>query len=218
MAEQLAFDEPLRERCAVDADEGRPLGPLAPVVHGLGDQLLPGTALPADQHGGVAPRNLADHLEHRDHLPRVADDVVGPVPVGQLPPKAPVLGNQCLLLLRELPETDGMGDEGRQHREDLDVLVERGRLPAGAFGAQRSDRLVALPHGDADEAGLVALLQRAGSAEKARFGGNGRNDDRDARLDDASRDALAEPVPGALPLVVRQTHRLVEKDLRRPAV
>ena len=90
--------------------------------------------------------------------------------------------------------------------------------PAGAFGAQCSDRLVALPHGDADEAGLVALLQRAGSAEKARFGGNGRNDDRDARLDDASRDALAEPVPGALPLVVRQTHRLVEKDLRRPAV
>ena len=182
-------------------------------MHGLGDQLLPGTALAADQHGGVAPRDLADHLEHRDHLPRVADDVVRAVPVGQLPPKAPVLGDQRLFLLGELPEAHGVGDEGRKHREDQDVVVEGSRLPAGALGAQCSDRLIAVPHGDADETGPVALLQRAGPAEEARFGGDRRDDHGDARLDDATRDALAEPVSRALPLIIRQSHRLVEKDL-----
>src|SRR5205807_1472378 len=59
VAEQLAFEQGLGDRGAVEADE-RSLAAWAGKVDGAGDQLLARPRFAANQHGGVRRRNPAD--------------------------------------------------------------------------------------------------------------------------------------------------------------
>ena len=63
MPEQLAFDEPRRDRPAVHRDE-RPVPPAAQAVDAARNQLLAGARFTHDQHGGVGRRDLLDLVEH----------------------------------------------------------------------------------------------------------------------------------------------------------
>src|SRR5262249_7915238 len=58
VAEELALEELVRDRGAVERDE-RP-APAGMVVEGLRDQLLPGAGLALDEHGGVGRRDAPD--------------------------------------------------------------------------------------------------------------------------------------------------------------
>ena len=76
VTEQLALEERLGERGAVQLDEwtlraGRSL------VQRVRDQLLAGATLAGDQHGRSARRDLIDDLEDALHRWRDAHDVVG---------------------------------------------------------------------------------------------------------------------------------------------
>jgi hypothetical protein len=73
VAEQLRFQQRLRQCRAVDGDEG-PAGAVRKVVHGAGDQLLAGARLAGDQHAGAHRRHALDQLEDARHRRRVADD------------------------------------------------------------------------------------------------------------------------------------------------
>jgi hypothetical protein len=62
VAEQLALEQRLGDRAAVDRHEG-PGGARAEPVDGVGGQLLAGAALAEDQHRRVHRRDLADRRE-----------------------------------------------------------------------------------------------------------------------------------------------------------
>ena len=62
MAEELALQQVLGDRAAVDRHEGA-LDPLALVVDVPGDELLAGAALPADQDVGLGVGDLGDQIE-----------------------------------------------------------------------------------------------------------------------------------------------------------
>ena len=68
MAEQLALQQVLGERAAVDADE-RAVAARAELVDRLGDQFLAGAGLAQEQHRGVGlghlPRQPIDVLHRR---------------------------------------------------------------------------------------------------------------------------------------------------------
>jgi hypothetical protein len=76
VAEQLAFQQRLRDRSAVHRQE-RALGPLAVLVHGARDQFLAGAALADQQDVGVAGGDAADELADLLHRGAAADDAVG---------------------------------------------------------------------------------------------------------------------------------------------
>jgi len=59
VAEELRFDQLLRDGGAVDLDERLP-GPQAMGVDGPGHELLARAALPVDEDGGVGRRDLED--------------------------------------------------------------------------------------------------------------------------------------------------------------
>ena len=63
--EQLALEQVLRQRAAVDRQE-RPVGPAGQVVDVPGDDLLAGAALALDQHRRVGRRHVLGELEHLD--------------------------------------------------------------------------------------------------------------------------------------------------------
>ncbi len=74
VAEQLALDQVLRNRRAVDLDE-RALDAVRVVVNRVGDQLLAGAVLALDQDVRVAGRHALDELEELLHLLALPDDV-----------------------------------------------------------------------------------------------------------------------------------------------
>ena len=74
VAEQLALQQRLGERRAVEADE-RPLLARAGEVDGAGDQLLADAALAADEHRGPARRRAGDLLRDAVHHFAGADDL-----------------------------------------------------------------------------------------------------------------------------------------------
>jgi hypothetical protein len=63
MTEQLAFEERVGDRAAVDRDE-RAAAALAQVMDRARDQFFAGPGLAMDQHRGVARRNAADEPQH----------------------------------------------------------------------------------------------------------------------------------------------------------
>ena len=75
MAEQFAFQQGVRQRRAVKFDEGG-ASPWRMVMDGVGDQLFPGAAFAAYQHGGVPARDLTDHLHDLAHRRALADHIV----------------------------------------------------------------------------------------------------------------------------------------------
>src|SRR5258705_349544 len=74
VAEQLALDQVLRDRRAVDLDEGT-LDAVRVVVNRVGDQLLAGAVLALDQDVRVAGGHTLYQLEQLLHLLALADDV-----------------------------------------------------------------------------------------------------------------------------------------------
>src|SRR6185503_5918845 len=74
VAEQLALEQRLGERAAVDLDE-RAVRALAQPVDRARDQLLAGAALARDEHGRVARRDLLDRLAYDCHLVAAADEL-----------------------------------------------------------------------------------------------------------------------------------------------
>ncbi len=72
VAEELALEQRVGERGAVDGDEGS-LAPVRGVVDRAGDQLLAGPGLAADQHAGVARGDLL-HVPQQLLHPSVAGD------------------------------------------------------------------------------------------------------------------------------------------------
>ena len=74
MTEQLAFQQRVDDRRAVDPDER--LAARRVAVDDPRDQLLPGAALSLDEHGGAAGGDAPHVLEQLLHWGRRADDVV----------------------------------------------------------------------------------------------------------------------------------------------
>jgi hypothetical protein len=73
VAEELTLGETLRNCRHVDRDERGVRAP-AQVVHRTGHELLPGPALPADDHGRVAGRDRLDQAEHLFHRGTASDE------------------------------------------------------------------------------------------------------------------------------------------------
>ena len=73
VAEQLALEQALRDRCAVDR-QIRFIVALAVLVNGASNQFLAGAALAGDQRRGIRAGQLADHLEHLLHRLAAADN------------------------------------------------------------------------------------------------------------------------------------------------
>src|SRR5262249_10126618 len=82
VAEELALEERLLQRAAVEDDERR-LGAAAPGVDGARDQLLARAALALDHDARVGGRHLADELAHAFERRRLADELR--VPSGEEP-------------------------------------------------------------------------------------------------------------------------------------
>src|SRR5262249_39027111 len=74
MAEQLRGDERGWNRGAVDTDEGVRRS-LRSLVDRAGDELLPGTGLPGDQHGRIRRSDLRDVRQYRAQGRRDANDL-----------------------------------------------------------------------------------------------------------------------------------------------
>ena len=72
VAEQLALQQALRQRAAVDREE-RALGPGGQLVDVARDDFLAGAALALDQHRRVGGRHLLGELEHVDEALGLAD-------------------------------------------------------------------------------------------------------------------------------------------------
>jgi hypothetical protein len=73
VAEERALHQPLRERRAVELDEG-PIAPLALVVDGAREELLAGPALALEEDGGTRGRGHRDRLQIAS-WPALADDL-----------------------------------------------------------------------------------------------------------------------------------------------
>src|SRR5262245_2214220 len=75
MAEQLALDQPGRNRAAVDLHEW--LGaPSAEVMHGARDQFFACARLAQDEHGRVGRGHALDPLAHTAPARAAADDLL----------------------------------------------------------------------------------------------------------------------------------------------
>ena len=124
MAEQLALEEPLGDRGAVEAHVGAGAAG-AEVVDRLRDELLAGAALAAQQHGGAALRDDLGGAEDLLHALGAADDV------RQAHALADLLAQQLVLLdegglfrLDHLVQLHGLPDDGGDGLEQPDVLLE----------------------------------------------------------------------------------------------
>ena len=73
VAEELALDDGLGQRGAVDRDEGA-LGAARALVEGAGDELLARSALAGDEHGRLGARDSVYQGEELAHRGRAADD------------------------------------------------------------------------------------------------------------------------------------------------
>ena len=114
MAEQFAFQQGVRQRRAVKFDEGG-ASPWRMVMDGVGDQLFPGAAFAAHQHGGVPARNLADHLHDLAHRRALADHMVKAHPARRRAGRRPFHLRRLAARQggggREDHQPDGLGDE-----------------------------------------------------------------------------------------------------------
>jgi len=79
MAEQFTFEQPLRQRGAVEGDE-RPVSPVAVLVDVASEHFLAGTAFTLNEDSGAGGGNLSDHLFESKHLRILAND--GPLAPG----------------------------------------------------------------------------------------------------------------------------------------
>src|SRR5690606_22718098 len=74
VAEQLAFDQVVADRAAIDDDE-RLVAPWPLVVNGARDDILAGAGLALKEHGRVRRRDPLEHSEDRAHRQAVSQRV-----------------------------------------------------------------------------------------------------------------------------------------------
>ena len=148
VAEELALDQVLGDRAAVDRDQLPVLARRVAVVQRLDDQLLADAALAGDQDRAVYLADLLEQLEDPLHRRALADDPVEAGPLEQLGPQPRVLLAQRLGVHAPLEGEPQLG-----HRERLGQVVRR------PF-AHRLDRVVdrgEAGHDQDDQVGVVRL-------------------------------------------------------------
>ena len=142
VAEQLRFDEALRQRRAAHLDE-RPLRPQRVVVDGLRDQLFAGARLAADEHGRVGSRDLRDLLVHEPHRAARAEDVREIVALAQLALEVRVFLAQPLPLgVDDALDANRLCHERGDDPEELHRAVEIALGLVPEVGAERADGLL----------------------------------------------------------------------------
>ncbi len=97
MAEQLAFDEVLRQRPAIDRHE-RLIGPQALLVEGSGDEFLAGPGFAEDQHARMCRGHFGDKLADAIHVRRIADQSCRSLDPLEPPLERPILVRQLAFL------------------------------------------------------------------------------------------------------------------------
>ena len=137
IAEQLRLDQVLRNRGAVDLDEGALRAP-AVVVQRVGDELLAGAVLALDEDVGLGVGHGGHQIEQLAHLPAAADDVVELVAIAQLPLERDVLGSELHALDR--------APENREHALAVDRLFQE--IRGAGFHRLDGARDAALPADD----------------------------------------------------------------------
>ena len=160
MAEQLAFEEPLGDRGAVEAHIGAGAA-RAEVVNRLCDEFLAGAALAAQQHGRPAPRDDLGGQEDLLHALGAADDVrQSHAPADFLAQQLVLLDEGGLLGLDHLVQLHGLPDDRGDGPEQPDVLLEVDIGGEKPIDGEHTDGLAAHPDRYADE-GNVLLGQVA---------------------------------------------------------
>ena len=196
VAEELRFDQVLRQRRAAHLDE-RLLRARRVVVDRVGDQLLAGAGLAAQQHGRVGARDLRDLLVDLPHRAARADDVREVVALFQLLAQVRVLVDEPLPVGLDQPvHLHRLRDHRADDAEELDgAVVVAIRLEAqvdadGADGlAFERDR-----RGDVGQLLLGELGPLRRAVEELRLAADPRHDDRLAALHDLAGDALAQAI------------------------
>ena len=217
VAEELRFDQRIRQRAAAHLDE-RLLRPRGVVVNRARDELLAGAGFPAQQHRGARPRHLGHLLVDALHRAAVADDAGKVVALAELLLQVRVLVDQPLVLGRhQALHLERLADHRRRHAEErLRAVVVAIRLEL-QVDAERADHAPIEPDRHADEAGLVpgALVARRRAEDERRLLADARHDHRLAGLDDLPDDPLADRVLDVVGGPVQAVGRL---DVELPAV
>jgi hypothetical protein len=134
VAEELALEEVLRQRAAVDRNE-RIVRPAAAVMDRPRDELLPRAALAADENRAVGIGHLVHEAEHPLDLLALADDLLEIVPLLEL------LLEKYVLVFHPV-HVEGVPDD---HLDlvvfrALDEIVERAAVEGVDGGLRRSVR------------------------------------------------------------------------------
>ena len=135
VAEQLGFQQVLRDRGAVDRDE-RPFRAAAVAMHVACEHLLAGAALAGDQHAGVRGRDLARHGQQIAHR-RILEHQLAPF----VADRGEDRGDQ-LRVRRQRQELPGAGLD-RGDRGAGDRCRRRRRPPARRSAPRRARRSAA---------------------------------------------------------------------------
>ncbi len=125
--EQLALEQVLRQRRAVDGHE-RPVAARALIVDGARDQLLAGSALAEEQHRGVGGGHRRDEAEDVTNARRLADDAAQMAGACQLALELAGMSAQAAMRNRSL---DGEQEQVGHGKGLLDIIV--GPEPHGIY-------------------------------------------------------------------------------------
>jgi len=124
VAEELALEEPGRDRGAVELDE-RPLLAAGRLVDRAGDQLLAGAGLAPHEDGRVGRRHGLDVLEDLREPAALADDLAEVVV--ELALQVALLAGQLVLQPLDLEVRERVRDRRRELVGDLEEELEVGR-------------------------------------------------------------------------------------------
>jgi hypothetical protein len=124
VAEQLALEQVLRQRPAIDGDE-RAAPPRRRLVHRTRDQLLARPGLALDEQRRIRRRDPLEHREHLAHREALADQLAEP---------ALLTRSDVERLRLRLDPQRGLADQQRGARRDGDPADPRSLVP-GAVGA-----------------------------------------------------------------------------------
>ncbi len=103
MPEELALQERLGKRCAVDCEK-RKAGPRTPLMNEVRQQFLPRSAFPLDQHGDGTGGHLRREVEHRFHRRAARDELARGRALPQFLPEETDLILQHVMLVDALRE------------------------------------------------------------------------------------------------------------------
>ena len=173
MAEELALEQRLGHRGAIDRDEGPPHA-LAALVDGARDELLAGAGLAGDEDRHVGVRDARDEVVDARHRARAADDLLGRRDAPDLLAEAPHLARQRAVSERarerdlQLLDVEGLGDEvvrARADRADRRLeAAERGDHDHRDIGEDLGEALaerdaVEATHVEVGDDGIDALVR-----------------------------------------------------------